>query len=97
MNTNSNNSKSVNDAVNAQRVGNAVNSQRVGNEHNNDAQVRIAHYAARFAEYDDEELQATVAHERKVRGWCSERSYFLAALREECEKRHLDYCYPSSG
>lgn len=93
MNTNSNNSKSVNDAVNAQRVGNTVNSQRVGNEHNNDAQVRIAHYAARFAEYDDEELQATVAHERKVRGWCSERSYFLAALREECEKRHLDYCW----
>ncbi len=93
MNTNSNNSKSVNDAVNAQRVGNTVNSQRVGNEHNNAAQVRIAHYAARFAEYDDEELQATVAHERKVRGWCSERSYFLAALREECEKRHLDYCW----
>ena len=93
MNTNSNNSKSVNDAVNAQRVGNTVNSQRVGNEHNNDAQVRIAHYAARFAEYDDEKFQATVAHERKVRGWVSERSYFLAALREECEKRHLDYCW----
>lgn len=93
MNANSNNSKSVNDAVNAQCVGNAVDSQRVGNEHNNDAQVRIAHYAARFAEYDDEELQATVAHERKVRGWVSERSYFLAALREECEKRHLDYCW----
>lgn len=93
MNTNSNNSKSVNDAVNAQRVGNAVNSQRVGNEHNNYAQVRIAYYAACFAEYDDEKLQATVAHERKVRGWVSERSYFLAALREECEKRHLDYCW----
>ena len=93
MNTNSNNSKSVNDAVNAQRVGNAVNSQRVGNEHNNYAQVRIAHYAARFAEYDDEELQATVAHERKVRGWVSERSYFLAALRAECEKRKLAYCW----
>lgn len=86
MNPNSNNSnvKSVNDAVNAQRV---------SNEHNNYAQVRIAHYAARFAEYDDEKLQATVAHERKVRGWVSERSYFLAALREECEKRHLDYCW----
>lgn len=86
MNTNSNNSnvKSVNDAVNAQRV---------SNEHNNYAQVRIAHYAARFAEYDDEKLQATVAHERKVRGWVSERSYFLAALRAECEKRHLDYCW----
>lgn len=93
MNTNSNNSKSVNDAVNAQRVGNTVNSQRVGNEHNNAAQVRIAHYAACFAEYDDEKLQATVAHERKVRGWVSERSYFLAALREECEKCHLDYCW----
>lgn len=95
MNPNSNNSnvKSVNDAVNAQRVSNAVNSQRVGNEHNNYAQVRIAHYAACFAEYDDEMLQATVAHERKVRGCCSERSYFLAALREECEKRHLDYCW----
>lgn len=93
MNTNSNNSKSVNDAVNTQRVGNAVNSQRVGNEHNNYAQVRIAYYAARFAEDDDEKLQATVAHERKVRGWVSERSYFLAALREECEKRHLDYCW----
>lgn len=93
MNTNSNNSKSVNDAVNAQRVGNAVDAQLVGNERNDYAQVRIAHYAARFAEYDDEELQATVAHERKVRGWVSERSYFLAALREECEKRHLDYCW----
>lgn len=93
MNTNSNNSKSVNDAVNAQRVGNAVDAQLVGNERNDYAQVRIAHYAARFAEYDDEELQATVAHERKVRGWVSERSYFLAALRAECEKRHLDYCW----
>lgn len=92
MNTNSN-VKSVNDAVNAQRVSNAVDAQLVGNEHNNYAQVRIAHYAACFAEYDDEKLQATVAHERKVRGWVSERSYFLAALREECEKRHLDYCW----
>lgn len=93
MNPNSNNSnvKSVNDAVNAQRVSNAVDAQLVGN--NDYAQVRIAHYAACFAEYDDEKLQATVAHERKVRGWVSERSYFLAALREECEKRHLDYCW----
>ena len=93
MNTNSNNSKSVNDAVNAHRVRNPINQQPAGNNHNNHTQVRIAHYAARFAEYDDEELQATVAHERKVRGWVSERSYFLAALREECEKRHLDYCW----
>ena len=93
MNPNSNNSKSVNDAINSQRVGNADTAQLVGNERNDYAQVRIAHYAARFAEYDDEKLQATVAHERKVRGWGSERSYFLAALREECEKHHLDYCW----
>ena len=82
MNPNSNNSKSVNGSI---------HSQRVGNEQNNAAQVRISHYAARFAAYDDEQLQATVAHERKVRGWTSERSYFLAALREECEKRNLAY------
>lgn len=81
MNPNSNNSKSVNDAI---------NSQCVSNERNDYAQVRISYYASRFAEYDDEKLQATVAHERKVRGWGSERSYFLAALREECEKRHLE-------
>lgn len=87
MNTNSNNSKSV------KNVNDVINSQSVKNNQADYAQARIAYYAARFAEYDDEELQATVAHERKVRGWVSERSYFLAALREECEKRHLDYCW----
>ena len=87
MNPNSDNSKSV------KNVNDAINSQRVKNEQANDAQARIAHYAARFAEYDDAKLQETVAHERKVRGWGSERSYFLAALRAECEKRHLAYCW----
>ena len=46
------------------------------------AESRISEYGARFA----------VDHERKVRGWGSERSYFLAALRGECEKRGIDYC-----
>lgn len=87
MNTNSNNSKSV------KNVNDVINSQSVKNNQADYAQARISHYAARFAEDDDEKLQATVAHERKVRGWVSERSYFLAALREECEKRHLDYCW----
>ena len=73
---------------------NSNNSKGVKNEQNNDyAQVRISHYAARFAAYDDEQLQATVAHERKVRGWGSERSYFLAALRAECDKRNMAYCW----
>ena len=87
MNPNSDNSKSV------KNVNDAVISQGVNNEQSNFAQARIAHYADRFAEYDDAKLQETVAHERKVRGWGSERSYFLAALRAECEKRKLEYCW----
>ena len=57
------------------------------------AESRISAYAARFAAYSDERLKQTVDHERKVRGWGSERSYFLAALRGECEKRGFDYCW----
>ena len=57
------------------------------------AESRISEYAARFAAYSDERLKQTVDHERKVRGWGSERSYFLAALRGECEKRDFDYCW----
>lgn len=54
------------------------------------AESRISEYAACFAAYSDERLKQTVDHERKVRGWGSERSYFLAALRGECEKRGID-------
>ena len=57
------------------------------------AESRISVYAARFAAYSDERLKQTMDHERKVRGWGSERSYFLAALRGECEKRGIDYCW----
>jgi len=57
------------------------------------AESRISAYAARFAAYSDERLKQTVDHERKVRGWGSERSYFLAALQGECEKRGIDYCW----
>lgn len=57
------------------------------------ADLRISEYAARFSAYSDERLKQTVDHERKVRGWGSERSYFLAALRGECEKRGIDYCW----
>ncbi len=87
MNPNSDNSKSV------KNVNDVINSQSVKNEQANNARVRIAHYAARFAAYDDAKLQETVEHERKVRGWGSERSYYLAALRAECEKRQLSYCW----
>ena len=57
------------------------------------AESRISEYAARFAAYSDEQLKQTVDHERNVRGWGSERSYFLAALRKECEKRGIPYCW----
>ena len=57
------------------------------------AESKITVYAARFAAYSDERLKQTVDHERKVRGWGSERSYFLAALRKECEKRGIPYCW----
>lgn len=57
------------------------------------AESRISEYAARFAAYSDERLKQTVDHERKVRGWGSERSYFLAVLQGECKKRGLAYCW----
>ena len=57
------------------------------------AESRISAYAARFAAYSDERLKQTVDHERNVRGWVSERSYLLAALRGECEKRGIAYCW----
>ena len=57
------------------------------------AESKISEHAARFAAYSDERLKQTVDHERKVRAWGSERSYFLAALRGECEKRGIDYCW----
>ena len=57
------------------------------------AELRISEYAARFTAYSDERLKQTVDHERKVRGWGSERSYFLAALQGECKKRGIVYCW----
>ena len=56
------------------------------------AESRISEYAARFAAYSDERLKQTIDYERKVRGWGSERSYFLAALQGECKKRGIVYC-----
>ena len=57
------------------------------------AESRISEYAVRFAAYSDEQLKQSVENERKVRGGGSERSYFLAVLRKECEKRGIPYCW----
>lgn len=39
----------------------------------------------------DEEIRAIVEHEKGLRAWCSQRSYYLAALRMECKRRDLAY------
>ncbi len=57
------------------------------------AECEIAKYAADLSVKTDEELQAIVERERNCRGWTSQRSYFLAALRQECERRHIKYCW----
>lgn len=72
--------------VNAQQNAESVNAEQY-------AESRIAFYAARFAAYSDDKLEQTVEQERKVHGWGSERSYFLAALRGECEKRGIAFCW----
>lgn len=41
----------------------------------------------------NEELAAIVLRERNVRGWCSQRSYYLAALRRICKRRGIAYCW----
>lgn len=84
--------KSNSDVKNNENVM-AVNAESSIVNAQQNAESRIAYYAARFAEYSDDKLKQTVEHERKVRGWGSERSYFLAALRGECEKRGIAYCW----
>lgn len=50
---------------------------------------RISEYAARFAAYSDERLKQTVDHERKVRGWGSERSTSLPPCEESARSEAL--------
>ena len=70
------------------------------------AQYEIFKYARSFRRMTDEQVNACVAHEKGLqalrpfacvahekglRAWCSQRSYYLAALRKECERRGLAY------
>lgn len=41
----------------------------------------------------DGQLADIVKRERNNRGWCSQRSYFLAALRKVCQQRGIEYCW----
>lgn len=53
------------------------------------AQFRIFKYRMRLRRLPDADIQAIVEHESKLRAWCSERSYYLAALRSECHRRGI--------
>lgn len=55
------------------------------------AQYEIFKYSRSFRRMTDEQVNASVAHEKSLRAWCSQRSYYLAALRKECERRGLAY------
>lgn len=55
-------------------------------------QYSVCKYAIRLRRKSDDEIRSIVDHERGLRAWCSERSYYLAALRYECKRRNIVYC-----
>ena len=50
-------------------------------------------YVLSMRQKTDEEIRAIVDHEKGLRAWCSQRSYYLAALRKECNRRGLAYIH----
>ena len=54
-------------------------------------QFEVLKYIIRMRKKSDDEIRSTVDHERNLRAWCSQRSYYLAALRYECHRRGLAY------
>lgn len=58
-------------------------------QHEQYAESRIKMYAERFAACSDDELREATEREKRCRGWAQERSYYLIALRDECERRGL--------
>ena len=53
------------------------------------AQLRMMVYANLLAECPDDELRERTERERHNCGWTQERSYYLQALRDECERRGI--------
>lgn len=52
---------------------------------------QIKKYTEMFRAYSNAQVEAALARERGNRGWTSQRSYYLAALRQECEQRGIPY------
>ena len=57
------------------------------------AQFETFKYVLSMRQKTDEEIRAIVDHEKGLRAWCSQRSYYLAALRKECNRRGLAYIH----
>lgn len=57
------------------------------------AQYEIFKYELSMRRKTDDEICAIVNHEKGLRAWCSQRSYYLAVLRKECNRRGLDYTH----
>lgn len=57
------------------------------------AQYETFKYEFSMRRKTDEEIRAIVDHEKGLRAWCSQRSYYLAALRKECNRRGLAYIH----
>ena len=53
------------------------------------AQLRMMVYANLLAACTDDELREKTKREQRYRGWTQERSYYLYALRDECERRGI--------
>lgn len=56
-------------------------------------QYEIFKYELSMRRKTNEEICAIVDHEKGLRAWCSQRSYYLAALRKECNRRGLAYIH----
>lgn len=57
------------------------------------AQYEIFKYEFSMRRKTDEQIRAIVDHEKGLRAWRSQRSYYLAALRKECDRRGLAYIH----
>lgn len=57
------------------------------------AQYETFKYEFSMRQKTDEEIRTIVDHEKGLRAWCSQRSYYLAALRKECNRRGLAYIH----
>lgn len=52
---------------------------------------QIAKYVEKLRAYTTAQVEAALAREKGSRAWTAQRSYYLVALRQECEHRGIPY------